>query len=139
MQPIDPNQPNILLRYRTLITLWFAIGMSLVMYLVFIHFAAATATANQRLSLVLICFSLVPVSLSFLLKPIMLARAVERQRIESVQPAYVVAWALCEVSALLGLLDHFTTGSNYYYFAFAIAGLGILLHFPQRKHLLAAS
>jgi len=42
-----------LLRYRTLITLWFAMFMSLVMYLVFIHFAAATATANQRLSLVL--------------------------------------------------------------------------------------
>ena len=139
MQPIDPNQPNIALRYRTLMTVWFAMCMSLVMYLVFIHFAAATAAANRRLTLALICFSVVPMSLSFLLKQIMLARSVERQKLESVQQAYVVAWALCEVSALLGLLDHFATGSNYYYVAFAVAGLGILLHFPQRKHLLAAS
>ena len=139
MQPIDPNKPNIALHYRTLMTLWFAMFMSLIMYLVFIHFAAFTTNANQRLTVVLICIGLVPASLSFLLKQIILARSVEGQRVESVQVAYVVAWALCEIPALLGLVDHFVTGSSYYYLAFGVAGLGILLHFPQRKHLLAAS
>jgi len=141
MQPIDPNQPNIALRYRTLLTLWFAMFMSLIIYLVLIRFAAfkTNPSPNPRLTLVLIFVGLVPASLSFLLKQTILARSVESQRIESVQIAYVVAWALCEIPALLGLVDHFATGSNYYYLAFAIAGLGILLHCPQKKHLLAAS
>jgi hypothetical protein len=139
MQPIDPNKPNIALRYRTLLTLWFAMFMSQIMYLVFIQLAAFKTNANQRLTVVLICVGLVPAALSFLLKQIILARSVESQRVESVQVAYVVAWALCEIPALLGLVDHFVTGSSYYYLAFVVAGLGILLHFPQRKHLLAAS
>ncbi len=138
MQP-SPNQPNIASRYRTLMTLWFAMLMSLLMYLLFIRFAPTTANPNQRLTLVLICFGLVPASLSFLLKQTMLARSVEKQKVESVQVAYVVAWALCEVSALLGLVDHFVTGSNYFYLAFVVAGLGLLLHFPQKRHLLAAT
>jgi hypothetical protein len=139
MQPIDPNKPNIALRYRTLLTLWFGMFMSQIMYLVFIQFAAFKTNANQRLTAVLICVGVVPASLSFLLKQILLARSVASQRVESVQVAYVVAWALCEIPALLGLVDHFVTGSSYYYLAFVVAGLGILLHFPQRKHLLAAS
>jgi hypothetical protein len=37
------------------------------------------------------------------------------------------------------LVDHFTTGSGYHCFAFAIAGLGLLLHFPLRQNLVNAS
>jgi hypothetical protein len=139
MQPIDPNKPNIALRYRTLLTLCVDIFIAHSMYLVCIQLAGFKPNAKQRLTVVLICVGLVPASLSFLLKQIILARSVERQRIELVQVAYVVAWALCEIPALLGLVDHFVTGSSYYYLAFLVAGLGVLLHFPQRKHLLAAS
>ena len=144
MQPIDPNQPNIALRYRTLLTLWFAMLMSVVMYLVFIEiakirFASAATSGNQKLSLLLICLSLLPMSLSFLVKQSMLANAIEQQKLQSVQPAYVVAWALCEVATLLGLFLHFALGSRYYYVAFVVGGLGMLLHFPQKKHLLEAS
>ena len=56
-----------------------------------------------------------------------------------VQSAYVLSFALCETSALFGLADHFTTGSGYHYVAFAIAGLGLLLHFPLRQNLVNAS
>jgi hypothetical protein len=140
MQPVDPNQPTKALRYRSLLTVWFAISMSLVMWIVFIHFSGLrSAVPNQRLDLLLVCLSLVPVSLSFLLKQIMMAKAIEGQKVESVQRAYVFAWALCEVSALVGLLDHFVTGSNYYYYAFAVGWLGMLLQFPVNKHLEAAS
>ena len=138
MQP-DPNQPNIALRSRTLLTLWFAMVMSLVMWLVLIRLAAATNEVNQKLGLLLICVSLVPMSLSFLVKQIMLGKAIAQQNTMLVQQAYVVTWALCEVSGLVGLLAHFVARSPHYYVAFIVGGLGMLLHFPQKKHLLAAA
>jgi hypothetical protein len=139
MQSIDPNQANIALRYRTLLTLWFAMAMSLAMWLVLIRLAAVRNAVNQKLGLLLICLSLVPMSLSFLVKQIMLTKAIEQQNTMLVQQAYVVAWALCEGSGLVGLLAHFVAVSPHYYVAFIVGGLGILLHFPQKKHLLAAT
>jgi hypothetical protein len=139
MKPTDPNQPDIATRYRTLLMLWFAICMSVVMFSVLAQLTAVVAAENQILTLALNSIGLVPVAMSFLLKQRILAKSVETQRLDLVQSAYVLSFALCESSALLGLVDHFTTGSKYYYFAFAIAGLGLLLHFPQKKHLLNAS
>ena len=139
MPSIDSNQTNIALRSRTLWTLWFAMVMSLVMWLVLIRVAAATNPVNQRLGLLLICLGLVPVSLSFLVKSVLVGKAIDRQNPMLVQQAYVAAWALCEGAALLGLLAHFLAASPHYYVAFIIAASGMLLHFPQKKHLLEAS
>jgi len=46
---------------------------------------------------------------------------------------------MCEASALLGLLEHFTVGNRVYYFLFLLAAGGIALHFPKRSQLEAAS
>ena len=139
MPTTDSNQTNIPLRYRTLLTLWFAITMSIVLWLVLIHFVPATNPVNQKLGLLLVCLGLVPISLSFLVKQILLGKAIDAQNLMAVQQAYVTSWALCEAAALLGLLAHFLAASPHYYLGFVIAGIGILLHFPQRKHLLQAS
>lgn len=139
MKPIDPGPPDIDARYRTLLILWFAICMSVLMFLVLIHFSPVEAAENRQLTLVLNSLALVPVALSFLLKQRGLAKSVDAQRLDLVQTAYVLSFALCESAALLGLLNHFTTGSKYYYLAFVISGLGLLLHFPQKKHVVNAS
>ena len=139
MKPTDTNQPNIEARYRTLLILWFAICMSVLIFLVVINFTPVAAAANRQLTLALNSLGIVPVALSFLLKQRALVKSVETQRLDLVQSAYVLSFALCESSALLGVVDHFTTGSRYSYFAFVIAGLGLLLHFPQRKNLVNAS
>jgi hypothetical protein len=139
MKPTETDQPNIDARYRTLLILWFAICMSVLILLVVINFTPVPAAANRQLTLVLNSGGIVPVALSFLLKQRVLAKSVETQRLDLVQSAYVLSFALCESSALLGLMDHFTTGSRYSYFAFVIAGLGLLLHFPQRKNLVNSS
>jgi hypothetical protein len=133
------EQPNIEARYRTMLTLWFAMIMSVVMWLVLIHFTVTTNSANPKLGFLLICLGLVPMSSSFLVKQILIAKAIDRQDAMLIQQAYVVAWALCEAAALLGLLAHFLAVSPFYYVAFIIGGAGMLLHFPQKKHLLAAS
>lgn len=142
MEPIDPRKPEVEARYRTMITLWFALVISVVLYLIIVsvmRLGASADPSNPRLGLLLLLFSLVPMTLSFLAKQVMLAKAIERQEIAGVQTAYVVAWALCEMPALLGMVIHFAAGSTHFYFAFLIAGLGMLLHFPLKKHLLAAS
>ena len=139
MAPNDSNETSIAFRYRTLLTLWFGITMSMVLLLVLIRFAAVTNPVNQKLGLLLVCLGLVPVSVSFLVKQILIGKAIAAQNLMLVQQAYVVSLALCEPAALLGLLAHFLAASPHYYFGFIIAGIGMLLHFPQRKHLLQAS
>ena len=139
MNPTDTGQPDIDARYRTLLILWFAICLSVLIFLVLIHFSPGQTAENRQLTLSLNCLGALPVAFSFLLKQRALAKSVEAQRVDLVHNAYVLAFALCEIPALLGLMDYFLTGSKYYYVGFAIAGLGMLLHFPQKRHLLAAS
>ena len=133
-QPVSIDQ-----RLRTLLVLWFAMFMSLVMWLVFIHLVPVEPVPNQRLSLILNTVILIPVSASFLVKQVLLGKAVATRQVQQVHSAYILAFALCEVAALLGLFDNRVTGSKYYYVGFAIGGLGILLHFPRRQYLVQAS
>ena len=139
MKPTETDQPDIDGRYRTLLILWFAICMSVLMFLALTRLASVAAVENRNLTLALNTMGLLPVALSFLLKQKTLAKSVATQRLDLVQSAYVLSFALCESSALLGLVDHFTTGSRYSYFAFVIAGIGLLLHFPQKQNLMNAS
>lgn len=139
MNGTDPKPANIEERYRTLIVLWFAMCMSLAGYLAFIHFLPVQPAANPKLTLALNTLGLIPVTASFLLKQLLLAKAVEKQEIPQVHAAYVLSFALCEVPALLALIDNRMTGSSYYYIGFAIGALGLLLHFPRKQHLLDAS
>ena len=135
----DPSQTNLDARYRTLLILWFALSMSVLMYLIFVQLTTVEVNPNLKLSLALNTLGLVPVALSFLIKQKMLDRSVEEQRLDLVQFGYVISLALSEVPALLGLMDHFLTGSKYYIVGFSVAGLGMLLHFPLKKNLIAAS
>lgn len=139
MQPIEPNQANVDARYRTIIILWVAILISVLSFLIFINLTPVAPAENRRLSLALNTAGVVPVALSLLLKSKILQQAIDQRRTDLVQVAYIVAMALCEMSALLGLMDHYLTGSNYYPLGFGIALLGMLLHFPQRKYVVAAS
>ena len=139
MKPIDPNQPTIEMRYRNLLVLWFGISMSVMSFLAFVQFIRVSVESNVKLSLILNSVGILPVGLSFLLKQRILEQAISGQNIERVQIAYVLAWALCEMSALLGLVDHFVNGSPYYFIGFVFAILGMLGHFPRKQHLLDAS
>ena len=139
MKPTETDQADIEARYRTLLILWFAICMSVLMFMVVIYLSPVVVAENRTLTLALNSLGLLPVALSFLLKQRALAKSVATQRLDLVQSAYVLSFALCESSALLGLVDHFTTGSKYSYCAFVIAGIGLLLHFPQKQNLVNAS
>lgn len=136
----DPLQ-NIDVRMRTMRTLWIGLILSVVMYYVFTLIVGQpeNAAPDSTLSLALLVVAFSTVLISFVIKNKLLNRAVEQQRIHLVQQAYVVAWAICEVPALLGMLDFFVTGNRYYYLLLLIAAAAQLLHFPRREHVENAS
>ena len=146
MIPANQNtQPNIDARYRTMLTLWFALLMSIGMYFVFSLFVGPEngndpdAAPNTVFTVVLTALGAFLVLLSFVVKRKFLERSVERQEMELVQKGLVIACAMCEVSALLGLVERFLINSREYYLLFLVAAIGTALHFPRREHLLAAT
>ena len=139
MKPTETDQADINTQYRTIRVLWFAICLPILFFLAIIYMSPVAVAENRQLSLVLNGIGVIPVAMSFLLKQKLLAKSIETQRLDLVQKAYVLSFALCESSALFGLTDHSITGSKFYYFSFAIAGLGLFLHFPQKQNLVNAS
>jgi hypothetical protein len=133
-------EPGVELRHRNILIIWAAILMLVPMYLVLVWINSMPPDPEKStLSFMLIGLSLVPVAISFLVKQKLLAKAAELQKLELVQQAYVVAFALCEAALLLGLVTYFVTGSPYYVAAIAIGALGLVMHFPRKQHLLDAT
>ena len=132
-------------RYRSMLILWFALLMSVVMLFVMtIVVAPASFDRDRDAPTSLILFVLAGlgtflVVLSFVVKRKMLQRSVEKQDVMLVQQALIVACAMCEVSALFGVLERFASGSGDHYLLFLVSAIGIALHFPKRDQLLAAS
>ena len=136
---IDPHK--IELRLRTMRILWIALLLSIVMYYVYTLVVGRpeSAATNDTIFLVSVAVSFVTIVLSFVIKNKAVANAATQQKVELVQPGYIVAWALCEVSALLGMLLFFATSNRYYYGLFILGAVGQLSHCPRREHLLNAS
>jgi hypothetical protein len=132
-------------RFQTMLTLWFALMMSVVMYFV-VSVVTSSPPANppgnqSNTLLVLGCFVLgaLCVAISWVVKKKFLDRSVANQDVGLVQRGMIIACAMCEVSALLGLLGHFLAGNREFYFLFLLAAFGMALHFPRRSQLEAAT
>lgn len=127
-------------RYRTLVILWFALFLSIVMFLFLAVFVPPeTERPNTVMTFTFLAIGMVMVIASYIVKQRFLAQSVEKQEVALVQTGTIIAAALSEVAAMLGLMDRFITGTRYFYAFFIIAAIGSLLNFPRRDHLLAAS
>jgi hypothetical protein len=142
-QPIDPKraQLNIEQRMRTVRILWFGLLASVAMYYLFTILAGRpeNLARNDTFSLALLIGGVSTVLVSFLIKKKLVNQAIEQRQALHVQQGYLVAWVICEMAALLGLLDFFLTSHPHYYVLFIVAALGDLLHFPRREHFEQAS
>ncbi len=141
MQPPDQMQENIELRIRTIRILWLSLFLSVVIYYALTLFVKRPENiqTNEILFPVLVAIALPTILISVLVKHKIITRAIDLQRVQLVQQGYIVALALAEVPALLGLLTYFATGNRYYPILFIIAVFGQLLHFPRREHVVNAS
>ena len=140
-QLINPQEAEarVAARYRVFLILWIAILASISVFLILALVVPGSGSPNQTLTFALLGVSLVAVSFSVLLRFRLVQQATENQQLQSLLSAYIIGFALCESAAIFGLLDHFLTGSSYYRFAFVIAALGMLSHFPKKEHLRAIS
>jgi hypothetical protein len=141
MQPPNQKQKNIELRIRTIRILWLSMFSSVLLYYALTLFVKRpeNVQANDILFPVLVAIALPTILISVFVKHKIITRAVELQRVQLVQQGYVVALALAEIPALLGLLAYFATGNRYYPILFLIGICGQLLHFPRREHVISAS
>lgn len=98
-----------------------------------------SSTPSPLLIVTLTALGTLFVILSFVVKRRFLKRSVDQQDMSLVQKGLVIACAMCEVSALLGLLERFVIGNREYYLLFLVAAAGTAAHFPRRSHLEAAS
>ena len=138
-------ETNLDKRYQTLVVLWFALFMSIGGYFLFSVFFGPEVTSeslnppSRLLSVGLAALAVVLVGASFAVKRKFLEQAVEKQDLLLVQKGMVIACAMCEVSALLGVLERFVIGNREYFLLFLVAAAGIAFHFPRRSQLEAAN
>lgn len=109
---------------------------------IFVTPAAGSQPGNPPSSLLIVALTALGtffVVVSFAVRKRFLKRSVETQDVSLVQKGLVIACALCEVGALIALLEHFVIGNREAYLLFLVAALGTALHFPRRIQLEAAT
>lgn len=124
------------MRHRTLLILWLAMLMNVgVLFSMTVFLLPPDAAAEKGiLRLVFIAVALLLVIASFIVRAKMFDRARELRALQTVHVAFVIAWAMCEASALLGLVEYFTIGSRNLVL-FGLSLLGMALHLPRIEHL----
>ena len=131
-------------RQQTLLVLWFAMLMNmgvlfLVAFMVAPDFTRESFGSTTLMTAVLAALGAFLVVISFAVKRRFLERSVDRQDVSLVQKGFIVAWAICEAGALIGLIDRFLFGNRDYYALFLLAVIGIALQFPRADALRSAN
>src|SRR5688572_10809230 len=99
----------------------------------------AAAGGLSVLIIVLFAPGLSAVVASFLVKQAYAQKAVREQSPAVLQTGFIVAVVLCETAALFGMVGLFADGTPAAYLLFVVAAAGIVLHFPRREDVVAAS
>lgn len=140
---------NIKQNYKTLAIIWFALLSSQIMFLVIsfvakpdlykFDFSKPIFGENAMIVGAFAFLAIVNFALSFVMKNRSYQQAVAEQNIALVQTGLIIACAFCEAISLLGLVLAFAFSYQYFFAWIALGIVGILLHFPRRDDVIAAS
>ena len=121
-------------RRRGLLLIWGAqvFSLALLFGLTYVVRPESSRDGNHALAWALGAIGFTSFLVSFLIKRKLLAKAAAERRLDLGTTAYVVAFAMCEMTALLGFVAYIVTGLPYALHSFIIAAAGLLLHFPSR-------
>jgi hypothetical protein len=140
MQPAGEIQATVETRYRGLLILWLAILSSVgVFFALTLFLPRQTQTDSPSLVWILCAVGTFVAVISFLPKQQMLRQAEAQQQPRLVTTGYIIAFALSETAGVMGMLLYMLTEGRAYLLMFFISALFMLLHFPRRQHLAAAS
>lgn len=143
------NRKTVNVSYQTLVTLWFAMLSSQVIFVVMVYFIKPelfvfdeSRSVFDEMPLVTVVFALIAIVffiLSFVLRGQHMRRAVQDQDAGCVQTGLLLSCALSEIPSLLGLVLAFAFDHPYFYLWIALGALGVLMHFPRKGSLDAAT
>lgn len=136
-----PNKHDIDTAFRSMMILWIAQIMSVVMFFAVTQFVEVPddRPENNILSFVFAAVGAFCAIFSFVVRAKLLRQSVEKQDPKLVQSANVVGRALCEVPAILGVIERFILPGREYLLLLMIGALAMLLHYPRRSDLLSAT
>ena len=144
------QNPNTEHTYKTLLMIWLALLVSQGTLLVVVFFSKPEVFRfdfskpfffgeTPVLLLVFALLAFVNFGLSFFMKKRAFQQAIEKQQISYVQTGLILALAFCESISLIGIVLAFAFAYQYFFLWFALGILGIILHFPRREDVIAAS
>ncbi len=143
------QKPNIEAQYKSMLIIWAGLLMSQLMFVLVIFLTRPTLftfdfsqpIAGNSASMVVgfAVAAMTAVLFSFAFRRRLNERAVEAQDTAQVQSGLIIALALCEASSLFGLTLAFAFDYQYFFLWIALGVIAMLLHFPKRDELHAAS
>jgi hypothetical protein len=142
MQPDEARIVSPEKRHLTLMVIWASFFFNVLLFFLLASFVGpdrSTLSYNKLLTVGLSALGTFTAFVSIFFRQKMLARATGQQRPQSVSGAYIVAFALCEVAALCGLMLRLMTSDPYYYFLFIVSVVGLLLNMPRQNDVINAS
>lgn len=120
--------------YNSLVIVWAALAMSVVLYFVITKTVMQPpAEQNETLAWIFAAVGVAALAVSFVVKKVFLARAAAQRNSGALRVAFVLAFSLTEVPALMGMVAFVATGWEYSWVMFVIAAIGFGLHFPRRN------
>ena len=140
--------------YQTLVVIWFALLMSQIIFFLLIWFIKPEIVSVRYLSassirevlgtqpLIMIVFAgsaLIFFMLSQAIARQHMRRAVRDRDATCIQTGLVIGCALSEISSILGVILALLFDYPYFYLWIALGTLGILMNFPRRSNLDAAT
>ena len=136
--------------YRTLKLIWFVLLFSQAMFLIVLftakpevfRFDSAAPFLSGENSIFVAVFASLAITnlaLSFIIKKRCLQPAAEKQETQYVRLGLIIGCAFCESISVMGMILAFAFSYQYFFLWFLLGIIGIVLHFPKRTDLMAAS
>lgn len=135
--------------YSTIFTVWSALFASQFMFIVVLYFVKPELfkfdltmpllNENAVIIVALAVVSLIDIAVSVVLRRNLVERAIAEQNVGIVQTGMVVGCALAEAVSLFGVLVAFVFDYQYFFLFSILGAVGILMHFPRRGDVHAAS
>lgn len=146
---MENERPNVEAQYKLMLIIWASLLMSQFMFLLVLvmtkphlfnfDFSKPIAGASGAMVLGFAVAAVTAVLFSFAFRKRLNERAVAAQDTGQVQSGLIIALALCEASSLFGLTLAFAFDYQYFFLWIGLGVLGMILHFPKRDELHAAS
>ena len=136
-------------KYETLVLVWASLLISQVLFFVVVYsmrpelrdFDPSKPLLGKHgfITVLFAVAAIVVFVLSFPLRNQHIRRSIKDQDAGCVQTALVLGCTLSELAALLGVVLAFVFDYEYFFLWIGLGMLGVLLHFPRRGNLLAAT